>query len=165
MKNNKKSTRHNVFETNSSSSHSLSISLNGTLSDKLTPLDHYEDVDGNIYKNCIVFNGAEFGWGPEDHYDAHTKAHYVATYLKLYGGDTKQKTLFESVLKNHTGCDVVVYDFDQDTWSNDKKYENKWSYIDHECTGVPAAALKNEITLEHFIFDKKSILHIDNDNH
>jgi hypothetical protein len=67
--------RHGVFETNSSSSHSISISHDVRKYQTLFP-----DEDG-----AYIFDGGEFGWGYDSYTDADTKANYVATMSKELG--------------------------------------------------------------------------------
>jgi len=71
-------TRQAVFETNSSSTHSLSISSSSTdLLDTL-PLNEQGEV---------VLNGGQFGWEVEDYSDAGTKASYAAIYVSEWSGE------------------------------------------------------------------------------
>ena len=148
--------RQSVFETNSSSTHSISIASfsEGDLMDTI-PLDVY----GNI-----VLEGGEFGWEIEDYSDALSKANYVAIYIEQWASPYAKEHFrkkFVDVLREQTSCDEVVLNF-----SEDYSKEN-WSFIDHQ--SVEAQQLdwlfESSETLRQFIFNPKSILHTDNDNY
>jgi len=129
--------RKDVFETNSSSTHSISISDTDELLETL-PVNE----DG-----VVTLTGGEFGWGYEEYNDAITKANYVAVdYQHSYS----KLALLTEVIMEQTGCSSVVYDLDKD------------SYIDHQSSGTTADLSKEELRL--FIFNPKSDLIIDNDN-
>lgn len=72
----KRQLRHGVFETNSSSSHSVSISNVGSLT-SVKP-----NRDG-----IINISLGEYGWGVEEHFDFETKASYLFTDL-VYNNST-----------------------------------------------------------------------------
>lgn len=69
-----KQIRQSAFETNSSSSHSITISYGDYTPDKLY-------VENGVLE---IYTG-EFGWEHEDYYDAATKAAYCLTWLKGEG--------------------------------------------------------------------------------
>lgn len=140
-----KTIRYSVFETNSSSTHSISISENMDLLDSITP-----NEDGNI-----VLTGGEFGWSWIRFNDTLTKANYCAVDQK----DNEQNlALLVKVLKDQTGAKEIIFYFSED--------DNKpnWSYIDHDSEGNSNTVFKNEETLRNFLFNPKSILFTGNDN-
>ena len=143
-----KNIRKNVFETNSSSSHSISISSRDNLFD-------YLDQDEN---GIITLNGGEFGWSGGDFFDAETKANYCA--VDVYN-DPKKRQMLIDVIKEHTGCKGVVLNIDIDCISS----SGNWSYIDHQSQGTSYDAFTSPQTLKRFIFNPQSYLTIDNDNH
>lgn len=134
----KKITRVGVFETNSSSSHSISISATGMANAKLI-------VEKGV---CEIYDG-EFGWGVEVYHDAASKAAYAYTYAR---DNTERMEMLERVIKKVTGCDVV-------------KFISQDGYIDHQSSDTCAEAFASDELLKHFIFNPKSVLVIDNDNH
>lgn len=144
--------RQGVFETNSSSSHSICIARIGTLDATL-----HVDEDGV----CNVFTG-EFGWEVCEYTDAPTKAAYCLTYAKGCGNDSKENksdlSMLESVIMKQTGAKSVVF-----VEGDDSYY--KWGYIDHQSDAVCYDAFKDEETLSNFIFNSYSTLMTDNDNH
>lgn len=137
----KKLIRSGVFETNSSSSHSISIGDEN----KHFVLDMlYPNKEG-----IIILLGGEFGWDWFKHNDALTKANYAAV------AHQHNPDLVIDVIKEQTGADHVVLAFTGD-------YDGpNWSYIDHDSAGV-CPSTKEE--LRNFIFNKNSWLFGGNDN-
>ncbi len=141
-----KNIRHNVFETNSSSTHSISISHNSSgIYDTIIP-----DEDG-----VITLTGGKFGWAWESFNDPMTKASYCAVDRQNISSD---KEMLERVIKKHTGAKKVVMDFSLDYSSP------TYSYIDHQSVGTAAEAFASDETLKDFIFNPKSFLFTGNDN-
>jgi hypothetical protein len=147
----KKITRHNVFETNSSSTHSISLSNEVEKYDTLYPNEN----------GVFVFEGGEFGWEWDDYSDAYAKANYAATMIEFLGETSsaedsgeysKFKDLFERVIKDHVGCEIE-YDF------------MKYAHIDYQSMDV-AWSITNYTydELKNFIFNPKSVLYTGNDN-
>jgi len=130
--------RKGVFETNSSSSHSISIAD-----------DTKQFVMDTIYPNqhgVVEVSGDEFGWEWFKHNDAITKASYVAQQFS--NNDSALETLNE-VIKEHTGADEVKF----------VNLEN--GYVDHESYGIVP---QDKESLKNFIFNKNSWLFGGNDN-
>jgi hypothetical protein len=137
-----KTIRHNVFETNSSSTHSISIS---------------KDCDGVLETlpvnddGIVILNGGEFGWEEDSFSDPQTKASYV--FIDSMSSPQRIKMLKE-VIMEHTGAKDVVMPVEniQD------------SYIDHQSIGT-TEKIQTKSDMKMFIFNPKSILYTDNDNH
>jgi hypothetical protein len=94
--------RNGVFETNSSSTHSVSLHF---------PL-HDEGMFGTIKpdsKGNIKLHGGDFASTKIDVSSPLDKANFIAAYIMVYGNE-KLKKRFESVLKEHTGAKNIVYD-------------------------------------------------------
>ena len=127
-----------VFETNSSSSHSLSIGSKCDLYDTLEM-----DSFGKIY-----LTGGSFQWGPEEYEDALTKANYCA---QDQFNDKDLMAMLREVIMEHTGAADVEIDPQGD--------------VDHQSVGTAREAFASKSTLKEFIFNPYSILIIDNDNH
>ena len=134
-----------VFETNSSSSHSISI-CHGQLTDTL-------GVDENGV--CEIYPG-EFGREVVEYNDAAEKASYCLTYAKCLGEDKDYPEMLAQVIKKHLGCKEVQLCAMQD---------GSWGYIDHQSFDVCAEAFESEESLIDFIFCQESELKTDNDNH
>ena len=148
--------RQAVFETNSSSTHSLSIS-SGDSTDLLSTLPL--DEEGNV-----VLIGGEFGWEIEDYTDADIKANYAAIYVESWAGEKSEeyREVLNSVIKQQTGCLSVVYDLNT-SWEEGKDS----SYIDHQSVegGQLDYLFEDPELLRQFIFNPCSVLHTDNDNY
>lgn len=148
-----KQIRRGIFETNSSSSHSISLADRDGLMDTLAL-----DEKGNV-----VLNGGEFGWEEEQYSDAQSKASYMAIYAMDWAGKNKNKfiKILKDVIKKQTKCNDVIFNF-----STDYDKDN-WSYIDHQSVEDKDYdyLFEDEEKLRQFIFNPNSILTTDNDNH
>lgn len=134
----KKLIRKGVFETNSSSSHSVSIAGE----DKEFVLD-------TIYPNqhgTITIRGDEYGWDWFKHNDAETKASYAA---QQFANDSDMLEKLEYVIKEQTGAERVIFEGLDD------------GYVDHESVGILPRTARE---LKNFIFNKNSWLFGGNDN-
>ena len=150
----KKLIRNGVFETNSSSCHSISIDKNNK---NFTASSLYVDEDG-----CVTLTGGEFGWEQEEYFDALTKANYCAQDIygydwrsDSYSLDEYKKNMLIDVIKEQTGCTDVLFDIQS----------LKDGYIDHESNGTSYRAFQNKEILRNFIFNRNSYLETNNDNH
>ena len=129
--------RHGVFETNSSSCHSVSVADET----KQFVLDTiYPDQNGEI-----LLTGGEFGWEWFKHNDAITKANYAA---QSFNGNENHMEMLIDVIKEQTGAEEVLFDTEK-------------GYIDHDSYGTCPT---NREELKNFIFNKNSWLFGGNDN-
>lgn len=103
----KKLIRAGVFETNSSSTHSITISNDTVLNDTITP-----DSEG-----VVRLSGGEFGWDYFDSNEAIVKANYAAQAL----GDDCENLI--EVIREQTGAEFVLIDTSK-------------GYIDHQSVGL-----------------------------
>jgi len=160
-----KKVRSSVFETNSSSTHSLVIADDVDL--VLSPIPEHMIYDG-VYP---IFTG-EYGWEQETYYDLDSKASYLATDAimrikdasKLDVNDrsvfesSKELMLLEEAFREFAGVGISIQ-------KNDSAYY-PYGYIDHEsfglCYDVWNAGVKGVI---RFLFSDKSHFETDNDNH
>lgn len=143
--------RNSVFETNSSSCHSLSIDENCTDFVSLTP-----DYDG-----VIRVSGGDFGWNEETYENASSKLAYVLIYIRDWvkpkGRAENFNQILQKLIKEHTGADSA------------ELYDKNDGYIDHQ--SVEGGDLnylfeeQNLHLLKSFIFGTTSSLRTDNDNH
>lgn len=132
----KKLIRSGVWETNSSSSHSISIA-DETKEFVLDTI--YPDQNGVVH-----IEGDEFGWQWFKHNDAATKAGYSA---QQYSDNDFVLELLEELIKEQTGADKVEF--------------NLWGYVDHDSYGIVPS---DKESLRNFIFNKNSWLFGGNDN-
>lgn len=138
--------RRGVFETNSSSTHTITIAPGEILPPDTLPVE-----DGV----CRIYPG-EFGWDIWDYWDAATKASYALTFAYQTKSEERLKLLKE-VVQAETGLPVEFVE------AGDKFYAR--GYIDHQSDSVCAPAFVSKEALRAFIFNPKSKLHTDNDNH
>jgi hypothetical protein len=159
-------TRNSVFETNSSSTHSISIAAS---SDGV-----YETLPVND-DGVVVLHGGEFGWEWKQYRDAETKANYCAIdahsrYCERTHYENPDRPndsdeviaarvqMLKEVIMEVTGAKGVVFDF-----STEYNRDN-WSYIDHQSYGTSFDAFESKEALKEFIFNPKSVLRTGNDN-
>ena len=129
--------RHSVFETNSSSSHSISIDNQCETYSTITP-----DESG-----VIILGTGEYGWDFDTFCDAYSKADYCALD-NLY--NEYRLEMLSEVIREHTGAISVIF---TDT-----------GYIDHQNLGTTKDAFESKETLKNFIFNRTSVLETGNDN-
>lgn len=147
--------RQNCWETNSSSSHSLTIVSGNYKIPKLSRLTSQNDP----YE--VVLTGGQFGWGIDNFSDFDTKLRYAYTSATGYDGeDNNPKTNNELAML----CDVITEYFPE--WSSKHyfKFTTGDYYIDHQSTHLKDELFQSKRTLRNFLFCSKSILHISNDN-
>ena len=143
--------RKSVFETNSSSTHSLSISDIGGLYQTLRHSDGIISVPLGFY---------EFGWEQETYYDAESKLAYMMIYARDWSKG-KEKEFFEilkEIVEKQTGC-ILIND------ESEGGYDN--GYIDHQSVedcDLHYMFYEPEL-IRQFIFNPNSYLETDNDNH
>ena len=147
----KRQIRYGVYETNSSSCHSLSISKKG--------ITEYLHVDED--ENKVIVNFGEFGWGYETYNDAETKLSYLITMLAQYNSfsaeelyDTDEFRRINDIVALRCECDGIIIDDSSD------------GYVDHQSVErIDDLMSIYDCTIEEFIFDSGIKLIIDNDNH
>jgi hypothetical protein len=131
--------RNSVWETNSSSSHSIA------LADK-----NKQFILDTIYPNqhgIIYVNGGEYGWEWVKYNDAITKLSYA--YQSMVDIE-----LLKRVVMNQTGATDVIF--------NEKSMEE--GYVDHQSYGTANEVCTNDEDARNFIFNKNSWLFTGNDN-
>lgn len=151
-----KKVRLSAFETNSSSTHSITIAFGDYAADSLT-------VEDGV---CSIYTG-EFGWGVDVFRDAQTKAAYCLTWLMNECGHRKDEfvDLFREVIMDNTGAKEVQFVPEYTEKTKTEWDWHQWGYIDHQSSDVCLEAFRDREHLERFIFHPKSTLVIDNDNH
>jgi len=135
-----KNIRKGLFETNSSSVHSLCIYKN-----------HGD------YPENIVFRRDHFSWGPEIRKDITSRCSYLYECL-LSIEDTNKREGYFTQLEDFLKSRGILYKYDDDL--------DPYPCIDHseECISVIEELFDSPILLENFLFSDKSYLIIDNDN-
>lgn len=144
--------RKGIFETNSSSTHSIHI-------DETTQV--YETIMPNE-KGYVSLTGGEFGWEQEIYDDPLTKANYLYVYAKDWSGDRSSDFLeiLYTVIQEHTGCEAVIFEEDGSDY-------DPYGYIDHQSVDGQEYhyLFEDPSKMKQFIFGKGSYLETDNDNH
>jgi hypothetical protein len=158
----KRLVRNFVFETNSSSAHSVCVHNAMELLDTIEP-----NEDGEI-----ILTGGDFGWSYKDEHhftDAMTKANYLAVWAKCYARTESAKRTLSDIIKMHTGAEEVKYKFTGWTSFDDEEEEDvdslPESYIDHQSQDSSFfETLFSEPTLMlKYLFNPKSFLTITGD--
>lgn len=154
--------RKNVFETNSSSTHSLVISNKERSYNYNLPVDD---------RGVLTIPFGEFGWGPELLTEPIEKLSYLVTdRIDMYDipeeikddEDAVQETIMESdeirrivgvVMSCCSNVKKVRFEL-SDSW-------NPFGYIDHQSQGTTHDV---DLSIEDLIFSNKVVIMIDNDN-
>jgi hypothetical protein len=145
-----KNIRKGVFETNSSSMHSVHIEKGQVPYKTIEP-----DSSGEIQ-----VNSGEYGWNGDNLTTPLERAEYAFTYIQYDARSSDLKEMLKEVMEEHTGAKVV---FEEPT-----KNKEDWQtdgYIDHQSTDKAAEVFESKQTLKDFIFGANSYVEIDNDNH
>lgn len=147
--------RHGVFETNSSSSHSISIARGAKI---------YETLPVNE-DGYVVATPGMYGWEQRVYGDPQGKLDYAYTFIGEEDNDERKAELFkmlEEVIVEHVGCKGVLYNT-----IDDKYYAG--GYVDHQSAiyedGDCLRAFASKETLKEFLFNPDSYVETDNDNH
>lgn len=154
--------RRGVFETNSSSTHSIAVQQDGLRNDRLSSWGNPPEI--HVYPD-------EFGWEVQSYYDAQTKVSYLYTYLAnrqwadndhvedyQVSYDTPDFQRLTRLIQQQCGDFPVVYE----TMDGYRAH----GYIDHQSyeTVQDLWEESDEYILD-FLFNPNSVLHTDNDNH
>lgn len=149
----KKLIRNSVFETNSSSCHSISIGKSDVY-DSVTP-----NEDG-----VIRLEPMEFGWKQERYDDTYSKMVYLWIYIRDWCDRVEEEFMetFQRVVCTHTGASSVIMVTDEDApeWPRN-------GYIDHQSveSNDYHHLFYDDNLLKQFLFDCDSWLETDNDNY
>lgn len=146
-----KKTRVGVFETNSSSTHSICIA---------------KDAELNIPKS-LHFSFGEFGWECDTLSDMHTKASYLYTGMMANG----RKNDFDKIVSFLSGKQIEITSeepiYKKYTYEgSDGEYIDNGGYVDHsdELTVFLDAICKDNEKLMRFLFSDLSFIITGNDN-
>lgn len=97
----------------------------------------------------------EFGWQVKEYRDFPSKVNWAAIIARQLGDPVMLRHyLLEKVIKEVTGATEVIFDLNDDC------------YIDHQSvTTENAKMFESEDAMRRWLFNKKSFIHNDNDNH
>ena len=169
----KRQVRCGVFETNSSSSHAVSVSRRSEPYYDTYELTESIDSDGVLHSEF-----GEFGWGIDSYTDAETKLQYALTMVvETECSDAKSIDDFYATegfnaLKNavceRLNCTDLVVD-SKCEYNSDYDYLSRDGYIDHQSCedyrSLQDFLNDYDVTLDDFIFNDNVKLIIDHDNH
>jgi len=143
--------RNGMFETNSSSSHS--IIMGSGVPDYILP---------DELPNLIRVEPNDFEWGPEPPTnDFMTKLSYLMAYAGYYDDDKEKLSQLEDIVEDFTNRDVEFIPRKQ---SDD--YYGTYGHIDHQSFDVAREIFESgKYSIINFLFNKKAYLVIDHDNH
>lgn len=182
--------RKNIFETNSSSTHSVSFSrrhwpiknMHQSVGISLSPPDFLYPLFMNEESNKIKVPIRTFGWEWEDFFDQFTKLQYLVTMVydinkdgissleELY--ETKDFIMLNDVISNYCNCDGIEIDskFEVYHLSDGRPYivEEDWKGIDHQSYEY-YKCLQDflddwDVSIEEFVFCDNICLRTGNDN-
>ena len=174
-----KTIRRNVFETNSSSTHSVSVSNKNSDYCGNNCLDSFIDYDNRVH---VRFG--EFGWEIDSYRTPYEKLQYIVTMLAETEGrsvlttsdffETKGFKLINEAVGYYCHCDGIwidsnmkmsCYEWDNKTYC----YLNHDGYIDHQSCedydSVQDFLDDYGVDINQFLFDNGVVVHTDNDNH
>lgn len=164
-----KKIRMGVFETNSSSSHSIVLQekkdfrANGGFyhawfNEDIVMADIYKKKY-NLDVNKIDIYPGRFNWDVNIHRDAETKASYIYTYALYLNSQIKNRILDR--LKR-----VICKYMDREIDINFKLMDGDYpeGHIDHQSINVCDRVVCNDDRMYNFLFNHNVILLIDNDN-
>lgn len=176
----KRQIRRGVFETNSSSTHSVSVSRTNTQYYDSNVLNAFIDECDN--KVHVKFG--EFGWEIRNYYLPTDKLQYIVTMLAETEGNniSSVEELFETdgfklindAIADYCHCDGIWIDEDIKLESYEwngrvLSYIEHNGYIDHQsCEGYNSVQDFLDyygLDATQFIFDTGVTVHTDNDNH
>lgn len=176
----KRQIRRGVFETNSSSTHSVSVSHNNNQYYEPTILNAFIDECDN--KVHVKFG--EFGWEIKNYSLPYNKLQYIVTMLaETEGGmisdiddffETDGFKLINDAVADYCHCDGIWIDEDMQLdnyeWNGKTYYYIEHNgYIDHQSheayQSVQDFLDDYGLDVTQFIFDDGVIVHTDNDNH
>lgn len=140
-----KTIRKSVFETNSSSTHSICITKNNSL-----------------YPSSVHFTIGNFGWEVATYKDTHTKAQYLYTALC-----NLQRFELINHIENILNCFNIEATFERLQCDSDGYYDcYENGYIDHssDLHEFVSDVCHNPDKLLRYLFSEKSFLKTGNDN-
>lgn len=175
----KRQIRNNVFETNSSSTHSVSISNKNSNYYNEDCLKNYIEWDNKVH---VEFG--EFGWEVEHYSYPYSKLQYIVTMLVETEGrnvstvdelfETDGFKLINDAVADYCNCDGIWIDSEMkmDSYEWGEKIETYIShdgYIDHQSCedydSVQDFLDDYGVDITKFIFDDGVCVITDNDNH
>jgi len=167
--------RRNVFETNSSSSHSIALKCDSD-EDFYTKEEARKELSEYIKNDVLDLTElvpVEFSWGVEIYEDFYHKLFYAL--ITFYTSDDvleDERSDFNRLitwLKQFLGVNEIIYPINtEEAWDGCSQAKYYFGRIDHQSTDTLIEALEEDPdnhTVIDFITNQNIILIIDNDNH
>ena len=173
-----KAIRHSVFETNSSSTHSVTIPTTVTRNMFYLPTSLWPD----LLDNKVHVSLGEFGWGYDKYTNPFDKLSYLCTMLVETEGRNvpTREELYETegfrnlneTISQYCNCKgiEIISKLETRKWREDGQlYLSHYGYIDHQsCESY--RTLQDfldhyRVSIKDFVFNSGIALIIDNDNH
>ena len=151
--------RNGVFETNSSSSHSIVVTKGNA--DNVNQ-DHGWHINDNGICKIYDSEDLEFGRYPFDVlYTWYDRMRYA---IASYGDEEHFKEIENLCVQHIENLKQIVLPKDYSSDSNEK--ETYYGWVDHQSSGLLQHFLdKNNVTLEEFLFNDNYIVIIDGDEY
>ena len=151
--------RQSVFETNSSSTHSIVVSTGKKIQ---KPLNQYETYYATYEDGILrLSKDNNFGWGWEVLTEWTDKFAYAVAELR-FRTEELEDILYK--VKERLGCTEIVIP-ERTLWNDQSKTEPDYGYIDHQSHGTLLCFLNETRTdVIDFIFDDRYSVVLDNDN-
>jgi len=150
--------RKNVFETNSSSSHSLTMAKGDIVAQ---PFDKTVLRAGQVY-----LSKHEYGWEWHRYYSAHAKADYLFT--QLFESETissgKPEAVTQALREDNEKFDMLCRVIEEHTGVKVYVEPGTTGYVDHDSHGVGLELFESEKQLHQFLFSPTSFVQTGNDN-
>ena len=152
--------RQSVFETNSSSSHSIVVRNESEQLFRFADNEIYSDFASYDGTTLTLTGGNYFGWG----WDILTNwLDRFAYAIASFSGDDGTIERIISQVKDRLGCEIEIGT--HNPWWSDAKTVPDYGTVDHQSSDVLIYTLSGEgIDPVDFIFDDRYIVIIDNDN-
>lgn len=149
--------RNGVFETNSSSSHSIVIKKGGEETPDMIDPGWYVYDNGKLYLNLYRL---EFGRSP---FDVLCDWYHKLCYAIASYGEDGFKEIEELACSHVAGLkkiDLPMY------WDDNNEHVRNYGWVDHQSDGLLQNFLAdNDVSLKDFIFNDKYIVIIDGDEY
>lgn len=145
--------RKGLFETNSSSTHTIVIANNNRN-------DFKKSLPEKLY-----FNAGCFGWEFDKYTDVHDRASYLFTGLLSYSVCEKYIPIIKKTLKKYD-VEAVFPEIAIKNKYEQLKNDNTYYYVDHseELEDFFELVCNDEVLLMNFLFSPESFIATGNDN-
>lgn len=150
--------RNSVFETNSSSTHSIVVDQTSN-EEKLARIEYDWNRKEGRTENTITFKTGEYDWDIDILKYPNSKLEYIFTYV-MNLEDEKKKLYLDNIFnllekEGYKKENIIIKPFSG---------ENDYGNIDHQSLGMLDKFLEDEEKLKNLIFHYGYYIIIDNDN-